>query len=224
MRLKRNGALVALALSTCIIPSTAFASSTGIALTDAASTLNVATGSNTVTTPDIAWTSDEITATAKAPDPEPEEEAEAEPAPAQPAPASRSTERAEVQEAEPAPVVASVVHADSSARQTILDAAASQIGLPYIWGGTTPGVGFDCSGLVQYAYAQAGISLPRIASGQGASGVWVSDPRPGDIVYWPDHHVAIYAGNGMIYEAAKPGTLIRYGPIWGSPVYVRVVD
>lgn len=69
-------------------------------------------------------------------------------------------------------------------RSTVVAAARSQLGVPYVWGGTTPGVGLDCSGLTQYCYAQAGISIPRNSEDQSAFGtkVPVSLAEPGDIL------------------------------------------
>jgi len=84
----------------------------------------------------------------------------------------------------------------------IVAAAISQLGVPYVWGGTTPGVALDCSGLTQYCYAKAGISIPRNSEDQAASGrrVPLSEARPGDIL-WRPGHVAIYTGgDGYIHE------------------------
>ena len=88
---------------------------------------------------------------------------------------------------------------------TIVAAAYSQIGVPYVWGGTTPGVGLDCSGLTQYCYRMAGISIPRTSGAQLAGGTIVSDPQPGDIC-WTPGHVGIYIGDGKMIEAQQDGT------------------
>ena len=78
----------------------------------------------------------------------------------------------------------------------IVAAAYSQLGVPYVWGGTTPGVGLDCSGLTQYCYRQAGIAIPRNSEDQAAFGrkVPVSEATPGDIL-WRPGHVGIYIGD-----------------------------
>ncbi len=84
----------------------------------------------------------------------------------------------------------------------IVQAAYSQLGVPYVWGGTTPGVGLDCSGLTQYCYSKAGISIPRNSEDQSRAGrkVPVSEALPGDIL-WRPGHVAIYIGdNRYIHE------------------------
>lgn len=84
----------------------------------------------------------------------------------------------------------------------IVRAAYSQLGVPYVWGGSTPGVGLDCSGLTQYCYRQAGIAIPRNSEDQAAFGrkVPVSEAAPGDIL-WRPGHVAIYVGdNKYIHE------------------------
>jgi len=83
-------------------------------------------------------------------------------------------------------------------------AALAQQGVPYVWGGTSPGVGLDCSGLTQYAYGEAGVELPRLAQEQGVgTPVAQSDLMPGDLAVW-DGHVAMYVGNDQLVEAGDP--------------------
>ena len=94
----------------------------------------------------------------------------------------------------------------------IVDAAYSQIGVPYVWGGTTPYVGLDCSGLVQYCYRQAGKSIPRTSGSILAGGTIVSDPQPGDIC-WTPGHVAIYIGNGQMIEAQQTGVPVKVSKV-----------
>jgi cell wall-associated NlpC family hydrolase len=104
-----------------------------------------------------------------------------------------------------------------------VQAAESQLGVPYVWGGETPGVGFDCSGLTQWAWGQAGVSIPRTAQDQYDAIVHVSlsDLEPGDLLFWDDgtssvQHVAMYVGNNEVIQAPYTGTVVSYSPIWYS--------
>ena len=109
---------------------------------------------------------------------------------------------------------------NTSVAQTIVNAAYSQLGVPYVWGGTTPGVGLDCSGLTSSCHRVAGISIPRTSSAQLASGRRrVSNPQPGDIC-WTPGHVAIYIGNGQMIEAPDVGQVVKISRVRAS-VYVR---
>nr|WP_240931306.1 C40 family peptidase [Rhodococcus sp. B10] len=82
--------------------------------------------------------------------------------------------------------------------------ALSQQGVPYVWGGTEPGRGLDCSGLTQWAYGEQGVQLPRLAQEQDI-GTQVSEDElmPGDLAVW-DGHVAMVIGNGQFVEAGDP--------------------
>ncbi len=111
------------------------------------------------------------------------------------------------------PVVKPVSTGGSNSKgATIVAAAYSQIGVPYVWGGTTPGVGLDCSGLTQYCYRCAGISIPRTSGAQLAGGTIVSNPSPGDIC-WTPGHVAIYIGNGQMIEAQQTGVPVKVSAV-----------
>jgi len=120
-----------------------------------------------------------------------------------------------------------------------VDWALAQVGTPYIWGGETPGVGFDCSGLVQAAYKVAGISLPRFAQDQydGTAKLGPGNPvEPGDLIFFgggPSDvtHVGIYVGNGQMVDAPHTGADVRVeatpttpGASWGTDVVVGVTD
>ena len=100
-------------------------------------------------------------------------------------------------------------------------AAESQIGVPYVWGGEMPGRGFDCSGLTQWAWRQAGVALPRTAQGQydAIPHVPMSALQPGDLIFWNDgtssvQHVAMYVGNGEVVQAPYTGASVGYSTIW----------
>lgn len=92
----------------------------------------------------------------------------------------------------------------------VVSAAYSQLGVPYVWGGTTPGVGLDCSGLTQYCYRQAGISIPRNTESQYAKGkkLSLSEAQPGDILYRTGH-VGIYIGGDRYIHAPHRGEVVR---------------
>ncbi|MFI9234769.1 NlpC/P60 family protein [Streptomyces sp. NPDC053079] len=102
-----------------------------------------------------------------------------------------------------------------------LSAAQSKIGSPYVWGATGPN-SFDCSGLTSWAYAQAGVTLPRISQDQANAGTRIYDQgslKPGDLVifYGDLHHVGLYAGNGQVLHAPRSGTNVRYEPMSNMP-------
>lgn len=113
--------------------------------------------------------------------------------------------------------------APAASGSSIVSIAMQYVGRPYVSGASGPNA-FDCSGLVQYVYAQAGISLPRTSYAQGSAGTMVSaaEAQPGDIVYY-GYHVGIYAGNGMMIDAGTTSTGVVYRQIWGNPIgYIRV--
>jgi len=106
--------------------------------------------------------------------------------------------------------------------------AESQIGVPYVWGGETPGVGFDCSGLVQWAWGKAGIAIPRTTETEypALEHVLLSKLQPGDLLFYfnldGDHeidHVVMYVGSGpwgtsTVIAAAHTGTDVGYEPLF----------
>lgn len=131
----------------------------------------------------------------------------------------------------------------------VLEAALSQRGVPYSWGGGSAGgkstgiccspsgksgvgiVGFDCSGLAQYAYAKAGIRLPRVAAAQAGTGrripasLGTSALKAGDLVFYATapgrdstiYHVGIYVGSGKMVNAPRPGTVVRLDSVHAMP-------
>lgn len=99
----------------------------------------------------------------------------------------------------------------------VLGVAANYTGIMYRYGGTTT-AGFDCSGYTSYVYRQVGISLPRTAEAQRQATTSVSNPQPGDLVFYgaPAYHVGIYAGNGMMYDSGKPGIPSQLRRVFGG--------
>ena len=138
----------------------------------------------------------------------------------------------------PAPVgnPAPAGNGDASAAQTAIDAAMAYLGLPYAWGGggsrgPGPGlepdlgvIGFDCSGLSQYAYARAGIAIPRNSRAQYAALPKVDrdDLRPGDLVFWATdpsrpgtiYHLGLYLGGGRVVHAPESGDVVKVSNMW----------
>ncbi|MER5913269.1 NlpC/P60 family protein [Streptomyces sp. NPDC001982] len=100
-------------------------------------------------------------------------------------------------------------------------AAQSRIGSPYVYGASGPS-SFDCSGLTSWAYAQAGVGIPRTSQAQANAGTRIynqSDLKVGDLVlfYGDLHHVGLYAGNGQVLHAPRTGTVVRYESIGNMP-------
>jgi cell wall-associated NlpC family hydrolase len=103
----------------------------------------------------------------------------------------------------------------------VLQAAYSQIGTPYQFGGASPETGFDCSGFTMWSWAHAGVSLPHSSAGQYASLPHVSqaDLQPGDLVFFysPISHVGIYVGGGRMIHSPHTGSVVQVVPIyWDS--------
>ncbi|MFE0177041.1 NlpC/P60 family protein [Streptomyces sp. NPDC059002] len=93
-----------------------------------------------------------------------------------------------------------------------LSAAATQLGKPYVSGGSGPN-SYDCSGLTQWAYSQAGVSITRTTYTQQNDGTKIgrNELKPGDLVFFNNlAHVGFYAGNGQVLHAPKPGAVVRY--------------
>lgn len=108
-------------------------------------------------------------------------------------------------------------------RATVVQAALTQVGSPYVWGGAAPG-GFDCSGLVMWAFQQAGISLPHSsqAMAHGGQPVALSDLQPGDVLtfYSDASHAGLYIGDGMMIHSSTYGVPVRVVPMNSSgPIY-----
>ncbi|GAB6986963.1 transglycosylase SLT domain-containing protein [Nocardioides pyridinolyticus] len=115
----------------------------------------------------------------------------------------------------------------NAAGEAVVAKAEQYLGVPYVWGGTDPEKGLDCSGLVQRAYADLGYDLPRLSYEQAKAGRPVTggldNAQPGDILAFgsPVHHVGIYVGNGQMIEAPRPGLDVRIGPVYDTPTAIR---
>lgn len=116
----------------------------------------------------------------------------------------------------------------NSVVRNVLRAAYSVIGTPYVFGGTSP-YGFDCSGFTQYAFARAGVSLPRVADSQFYYGrqISMSQLRPGDLIFFTTYepgasHCGIYVGNGnFIHAGTSTGVTVSsaFTGYWGARYY-----
>lgn len=124
--------------------------------------------------------------------------------------ASRSTTRTKV---------------SSTAKQSsseVVNIARTLLGIAYVYGGDDPS-GFDCSGFTQYVFRKAGISLPRTASAQQREGTRVSNPQPGDLVFYgsPAWHVGIYTGGDMMIDSPRTGKSTSERNMFGTPTEFR---
>ena len=109
--------------------------------------------------------------------------------------------------------------------------ARKYLGIPYVWGGTDPEKGLDCSGLVQHVYRQLGYDLPRVSYQQAAAGrpvASLAQAQPGDLIAWDNSsrnngvdHIAIYIGNGKMIEAPRPGANVRISDVTTPPDVIR---
>lgn len=105
-------------------------------------------------------------------------------------------------------------------------AASAYLGTPYLWGGTDPNVGLDCSGFLQRAYADVGVDLPRVSADQSRAGTAVTGgldaARPGDLVYWAgqggsSNHIGLYLGEGKMMHAPRRGEDVQVASVRQSP-------
>lgn len=109
--------------------------------------------------------------------------------------------------------------------RTAIIAAESKLGMPYVWGGESDAEGgYDCSGILQYAFGKAGVRLPRVADDQAKAGwrIPFDKARPGDLLTWahdptaPGYisHIALYLGDGKMLAAPRRGTVVRIQPVY----------
>lgn len=121
-------------------------------------------------------------------------------------------------------MVAATSTATNNAADIAIKAALSQIGVPYTWGGKSPATGFDCSGLVCWAYAQAGIPISGstytlVGDGTPISTTDRSQWAPGDLIFPDPGHVQLYLGNNQIVEAPHTGATVRQVPEWATVIF-----
>jgi cell wall-associated NlpC family hydrolase len=119
------------------------------------------------------------------------------------------------------------VPAPNAVAAAALQSAASRLGRPYVWGATGPN-SFDCSGLMMWSYAQAGVAIPRTSRAQyaGLPRVPLSELSPGDLVFYASdvrnpatiHHVGMYIGNGLSLYAPRTGSVVKIGPTGYGPI------
>jgi cell wall-associated NlpC family hydrolase len=112
-------------------------------------------------------------------------------------------------------------------------AAQEYVGIPYVWGGTDPATGLDCSGFTQHLMRRFGVELPRVSADQLRTGAPVADleaARPGDLLGWDNgprnvgaDHVAVYLGNGLMAEAPGTGGQVQIVAVDRTPDYIRRV-
>ena len=120
----------------------------------------------------------------------------------------------------------------TASESAVVAEAQKYLGVPYLWGGTDPAKGLDCSGFTQLVFGNLGIDLPRVSSQQATAGEPVASlaqARPGDLVFF-DHsssragidHVGIYIGNGKMVAAPQPGESVKVQDV-GKPAVIRRV-
>lgn len=111
--------------------------------------------------------------------------------------------------------------------------AEEYLGIPYVWGGSDPATGLDCSGFTQHLMRRFGVELPRVSADQLRSGTAVANlaaAQPGDLIGWDTgprnvgaDHVAVYLGNGMMVETPGRGGKVQIVPVTGEPDFIRRV-
>ena len=115
-----------------------------------------------------------------------------------------------------------VAHVPAEAADRAAGQALKMVGRPYRYGGATP-AGFDCSGLVMWAFGQAGVNLPHSsqALARGGEAVSMDQMQPGDLVtYYSDaSHVGIYIGDGMMVHASTYGSPVAVAPVNNAPIH-----
>jgi peptidoglycan DL-endopeptidase CwlO len=101
----------------------------------------------------------------------------------------------------------------------VVGIALQYLGVPYVWGGSSPSTGFDCSGFVMYVYAQVGVSLPHHAASQWNLGTYVPRDQlaPGDLVFFNGlSHMGLYIGDGQFVHAPHTGDVVKISSLYDS--------
>ncbi len=124
-----------------------------------------------------------------------------------------------------APATAASTGATTSGAQ-VISAAKKYLGVPYLWGGTDPNKGFDCSGFVQRVYGDLGIDVPRVSRDQARAGKPVASlaqAKPGDLVAFgsPVDHIGIYIGNNKMIAAPSRGDVVKIQDVYRTPTAIR---
>ncbi len=112
--------------------------------------------------------------------------------------------------------------------QSVIADAEKYLGVPYLWGGTSPKTGFDCSGFTQHVFSDLGVAIPRTAAEQSQIGTPVpslGQAQPGDLVFYgsPAYHVGIYIGNGQMIDAPTTGQTVSITNV-GNPTSIVQVS
>ncbi len=118
--------------------------------------------------------------------------------------------------------------ASGTSGDQVVETAKKYLGVPYVWGGTDPAKGLDCSGLVQQVYGELGYDLPRVSRDQAKVGTAVASldqARPGDLLAFnsPVSHIGIYIGDGKMIHAPRPGENVRIEDVYDTPTAIRRV-
>ena len=115
----------------------------------------------------------------------------------------------------------------TASAEAVIAGARRQLGVPYVWGGTTP-AGFDCSGFLQYVFRDVGVELPRVSRDQARAGrpvASLAEARPGDLVAFgsPVDHIGLYLGDGKMIAAPRRGDVVKVQDVYKTPTAIRRV-